>query len=247
MSIESPGDLEGMKQAGRVVALILAEMGAAVRPGMTTAELDAIGGAAMRRHDARSAPQMVYGFPGFTCISVNEQIVHGVPGDRRLRAGDAVKIDVTVDRGGFIADAATTVLIGSTSGTARRLKQSALAALTAALDAARAGERVGAIGRAVERQVRRDGFSVIRELCGHGVGRQIHEEPEVVNYDNPLATTRLTDGLVIAIEPMLAARPARAVQQPDGWTMATSNGCLAVHEEHTVMIRNGEPLVLTAM
>jgi methionyl aminopeptidase len=246
MSIESQADLLGMRTIGRIVALILREMCAAVRHGMTTSELDAIGAAAMKQLGARSAPQLTYRFPGFTCISVNEEIVHGVPGDRRLESGDVVKIDVTAEHDGYIADAARTVIVGEGSPIALRLRACAVAALAAALKAAHAGERVSMIGRAVERQALRDGFAVVRELCGHGVGRTIHEPPDVLNYENRLSTETLTEGLVIAIEPMLAAVPARPVQGADGWTLSTHNGSLAVHEEHTVIIQRGTPLILTA-
>ena len=245
MSIESAADLAGMQQVGRTVALVLQEMTASLRVGMTTAELDNVGAAAMKRYGARSAPQFTYGFPGFTCVSVNDEIVHGVPSARRVQFGDVVKIDVTAEQGGYVADAARTIVVGCASSLALRLRASAVAALRAALEAARAGERVSVIGRAIQAQAARDGFFVIRELCGHGVGRAIHEPPQVPNYEH-VSPDMLTDGLVIAIEPMLAARPSRAVQRQDGWTISTHNGSLAAHEEHTVMIRQGGPIVLTA-
>jgi len=246
MSIESDNDLLGMKHVGRIVALILEEMKAAVAVGISTGELDAIGASAMRRFGVRSAPRQTYGFPGFTCISVNDEIVHGVPGPRRLKPGDVVKIDVTAEAAGYIADAARTVIVAPPSRIASRLRASAISALRAALGAARAGELVSVIGRSVENQARQDGFAVARELCGHGVGRAIHEQPQVPNYESRFARDLLSDGLVIAIEPMLIARPGRAVQMPDGWTIRTQNGSLAAHEEHTVVIRSGAPLVLTA-
>jgi methionyl aminopeptidase len=242
MSIESAEAIRGLRHVGRIVARVLAEMQSAAVPGTTTAALDAIGGAAMTRLGARSAPQATYGFPGFTCISVNDEIVHGVPRSRLLSTGDMVKIDVTAEGGGYVADAARTVIIGPGSPLASRLRQSTRAALRVA----RAGEPVSAIGRAVERQARADGFAVVRELCGHGVGRAIHEEPEVPNYENRWQCDVLTDGLVIAVEPMLTASPARAVEMSDGWTISTSNGALAAHEEHTIVIRRDGPLVLTA-
>ncbi len=246
MSIDSAGDLDGMRRAGDTVAFVLRAMRDAIRPGMTTAELDAVAVWALEQRDARSAPHVVYGFPGATCISVNDEIVHGVPGPRVVRAGDVVKIDVTAEDGGYIADAATTVLVGDVSGVARRLRRAAVSALHAALAVATAGARVAAIGRAVESHARQEGFFVVRELCGHGVGRRIHEAPDVPNYDDPFSTTRLTEGLVIAIEPMLAAGPASARQCDDGWTISTDDQSLAVHEEHTVVITRGAPLVLTA-
>ena len=246
MSVESPGDLAGLKYVGRAVALILEEMRAAIAAGVSTAALDGVAAAAMKRLGVRSAPREEYGFPGFACISVNDEIVHGVPGPRRLRAGDVVKIDVTAIASGYVADAARTVIVGPASTAALRLRASAVAALHAGMAAARAGERVSIIGRAVDGQARRDGFAVLRELCGHGVGRAVHEEPKVLNYEDPRAQDVLTPGLVIAIEPMIAARRARAVQMADGWTIATDNGALAAHEEHTVVIGDGAPLVLTA-
>src|SRR5688572_29453173 len=157
MSIESRDDLRGMQRAGRAVARVLDAMRAAIRPGMTTAALDAVGAAAARRLSARSAPAMAYGFPGFTCISVNEEIVHGVPGIRVLAPGDVVKIDVTLDVDGYIADAARTVLLPPVSPLAARMRASAQAALRRGLDAARAGAQISAIGREIERQARRDG------------------------------------------------------------------------------------------
>ena len=245
MSIESDSDLRGLQHVGRMVALILAEMQSAALPGITTAALDAICGDAMKRLGVRSAPQVTYRFPGFTCISVNDEIVHGVPGLRRLSAGDVVKIDVTAEAGGYVADAARTVIVGRGSALASRLRQSAVSALRSALRAARAGAAVSAIGRAVERQARSDGFAVVRELCGHGVGRAIHEDPQIPNYENRWQRDVLTEGLVIAVEPMLTAVPARAVQMRDGWTIRTSNGALAAHEEHTIVVRRDGPLVLT--
>jgi methionyl aminopeptidase len=246
MSIKSDEDLAGMTRVGRVVALTISRMRAAIRVGMTTAELDEVALGCLLKYGARSAPLFTYGFPGQTCISVNEEIVHGVPGPRRLLAGDVVKIDVTAELGGYIADAATTVLLPPIAPVASRLKRSAEEALRGALGVAQTGRRVSVIGRAVESQARRDGFSVVRELCGHGVGRRIHEDPQVPNYENRLSRDRLTEGLVVAIEPMLTARPSSAVQMDDGWTIRTSTRDLAVHEEHTVMIRAGAPLVFTA-
>ena len=234
-----------MKKAGRVVADVLDTMRRAIRPGLTTRELDDIAARRLAFHGARSAPREEYQFPGYTCISVNEEIVHGIPGDRRIEEGDVVKIDVTAELDGYIADAARTVLVGEVTPLAHRLRMSAIKALECALDVARAGERVGAIGRAVSAQATRDGFAVTRELAGHGVGRKIHEPPNVLNFDNG-SRVRLTDGLVIAIEPMLTAIPARCVEEADGWTIRTHNRALAVHEEHTVVITAGRPLVLTA-
>jgi methionyl aminopeptidase len=165
------------------------------------------------RLGAQSAPRAVYGFPACTCISVNDEIVHGVPVDRVIQPGDVVKLDVTASLDRYIADAADTVLVPPASPSNRRLRYSAVRAFEDGLRVAELGERVNRIGRAVERRAHADGFAVIRELCGHGVGRSIHEPPEVPNYCVPSQTDRLTDGLVLTIEPMLAARRAGAVRR----------------------------------
>jgi methionyl aminopeptidase len=246
MTLSSQDDLEGMRRVGRLVAAAIQEMKTAVRVGMTTAELDAVGAEFLRRRGARSAPQFTYNFPGFNLISVNEQIVHGVPGPRLLIAGDVIKIDVTAELGGYIADSAVTVLLPPVSLLARKLRKCAKAAFQKGLAAARLGNLVNDIGGAVEREVRRHGFSVLRSLCGHGVGQTIHEAPEVPNFYDPRSCTPLTEGLVLAVEPMISAEPSQLVTEPDGWTIRTRNRTLTAHYEHTIVITRGEPLVLTA-
>ena len=234
-----------MRRTGRVVALALRAMEQAARPGMTTAELDGVGAALLAGHGARSAPQLAYGFPGVTCISVNEEAVHGVPGSRVLKPGDVVKIDVTAELEGYIADAAVTVLLPPVSSRAHRLRDCVQRALALALEAARAGNAVAELGRAVEAEVARRGFSVIRELTGHGVGRALHEKPAVPNFYSRWTAGTLREGLVLAVEPIVSAEPARVVQEADGWTIRTHNRCLAAHCEHTVMITRGAPVMLT--
>lgn len=246
MTLSSQDDLEGMRRVGRLVAAAIQEMKAAVRVGMTTAELDAVGAEFLRRRGARSAPQFTYNFPGFNLISVNEQIVHGVPGPRLLVAGDVIKIDVTAELGGYIADSAVTVLLPPISPLARKLRKCAKAAFQKGLAAARLGNQVSDIGGAIEREVRQHGFSVLRSLCGHGVGQTIHEAPEVPNFYDPRSRTPLTEGLVLAVEPMISAEPSQLVTEPDGWTIRTRNRSLTAHYEHTIVITRGEPLVLTA-
>jgi methionyl aminopeptidase len=246
MSIESQGDLDGIQRVGRVVASALYAMERETRAGMTTAELDDIGAAVFRRHGARSAPQLIYHCPTVNLISVNDEIVHGLPSARVIRAGDVVKLDVTAELDGFIADAATTVVVPPASATARRLQACAKAAFVAGCDAARPGRLVSDIGRAVDRVVQAFGFNVIRELSGHGVGRRIHEEPTVPNYYDPTLRDRLTEGLVLTIEPLIATRPSRVRQDRDGWTLRTHTGALAAHHEHTLIITTGRPTIVTA-
>src|SRR5687767_6679109 len=246
MTISSEPDLAGMQRVGQLVARTIAHMRSQVRPGMTTRELDEIGERFARAEGARSAPQLAYDFPGFTCLSVNEEIVHGIPGARVLQPGDVVKLDVTLELDGYMADSAVTVVIPPVSADARRLQHAARVAFDRGRDAARAGQTLRDVGRAVEAAARREGASVVRELNGHGIGRRIHESPAVPNWPDPTVRTVLTEGLVIALEPMLTTAPARVVEEADGWTLRTHNRVLAAHHEHTIMIRRGAPLGLTA-
>jgi len=246
MSINGPEDLAGMRAAGAIVRSMLEAMKRAVRHGISTAELDAIGASMMREHGAQSAPQLVYKFPGVNCISLNEEAVHGIPGERTVQEGDLVKLDVTIEKDGFMADAAETIAAGEVSAEKQRLIACAESAFAKAMLVARAGFRVCEIGRLVEREVRRNGFSVIRDLGGHGIGRTIHEEPRVPNYADPEANQILTEGLVITVEPIIAAGSGRAVVANDGWTVRTADRRASAHYEHTLVITRGEPILLTA-
>ncbi len=246
MSIQSERELALLRIVGRIVRLALNAMAAALAPGITTAELDAVCARVLAEHGAASAPKLVYGFPGTSCISVNDEVVHGIPRDRVLRAGDLVKLDVTAEKDGFFADAAVTVVVGEVSAAGHSLARCAETAFRQAMRVARSGARVHEIGRVVERTVRGDGFSVVRELCGHGVGRTIHEAPTVPNYFDPRNRARLTEGLVIAVEPIIAAGSGRSLLDADGWTVRTADHSLAAHYEQTVVVTRGEPLLITA-
>jgi methionyl aminopeptidase len=246
MSIESDHDLDGMRAAGRVTTETLDALQEAVAEGVTTGELDAIASEVLARSGARSAPAIVYGFPGTVLISINDEIVHGIPGARRLHRGDLVSLDVTIEKDGFVADAARSVIVGHGSTTARELIAAAESSLRAALQVARAGNHVNEIGRAVHNEVRRRGFRVVQGLCGHGVGRTIHEEPQVPNTYDRFQRDVLTEGLVLTIEPMITAGSPLPVQAADGWTLKTRDGSLAAHCEHTLMITKGMPVILAA-
>jgi methionyl aminopeptidase len=247
MSIDHPSELKGLQAAGRVVAEALRAMAARVRPGVTTAELDAVAAGVFARHGARSAPQLAYDFPGVTCISVDDEAVHGIPGARRLLAGELVKLDVTAELDGYYADACVSVPVGAVAPRTQRLVAAARSGLRAGMTAAVAGAQTGDIGAAVQREVERRGFSVCHELTGHGIGRTIHEPPDVLNYDEPRDRGRLTPGLVITIEPIISARGQALRQDADGWTVRTRDGSLTAHAEHTVVVtRRGTPLVLTS-
>jgi methionyl aminopeptidase len=200
----------------------------------------------MRQHGAQSAPALVYKFPGANCISLNDEAVHGIPGKRELREGDLVKLDVTIEKDGFMADAAVTVPVGQVSEECQRLVACAECAFEKAMLVARAGFRVSEIGRVIEREVRRSGFAVIRELAGHGIGRTIHEEPRVPNYADPTANQILSEGLVITVEPIIAAGSGRSVVAKDGWAVVTADHRPSAHYEHTLVITKGQPILLTA-
>ena len=246
MSIETLVDLEGMQNAGRITRAVLEAMKQAVRPGMTTFELDQVARRVLERHQARSAPMLVYGFPGYTCISVNDEVVHGVPGHRELKQGDLLKLDVTVERGGYMADACETVSVGAAASAAERLANCARRAFAIALREVRIGARAYDIGTAVQREVRRAGYSVVRDLTGHGIGRTIHEAPTIPNHRDPRCSTTLTDGLVFTIEPIIAAGGTQTRTSADGWTIRTRDRSLAAHHEHTVMVTKAGPVLLTA-
>jgi methionyl aminopeptidase len=246
VSIESQRELEGLSRIGKIVGRTLRTMRDRLRPGLTTAELDAIGAEFLAQHGARSAPQLVYDFPGAVCISVNEEAVHGIPGERILQPGDLVKLDVTAELDGYIADAAITVALPSATTMQRRLAQCAEDAFRQALQVARAGRLVREIGWVVEKETRRQRFSVLRELHGHGVGRAIHEGPTVPNYCDPLQKDRLTEGLVITIEPIITSGSGRIIVDADGWTVRTADGRPSAHFEHTIVVTRDRPLIITA-
>ncbi|HWD84925.1 MAG TPA: type I methionyl aminopeptidase [Solirubrobacteraceae bacterium] len=245
MSIETSEELEALRAAGRVVADALRAMRRAVRPGVTTRELDQLGARVFRAAGARSGPTLDYGFPGTNCISVNDEAVHGVPGERRLSLGDLVKLDVTAELDGFYADACVSVPVGRPSVQAGRLVATATAALSRAIATARPGAPLNRIGATVEREVIKQGFAVCRDLMGHGIGRRIHEPPEVPNHYVPSLRQRLHPGLVMTIEPIICAGSGAVMNSPDGWTMRTADGAVSAHAEHTIVITDAEPLVLT--
>ena len=251
MSIQSEADWRGLRRVAAVAREALDALERAVHAGVTTLDLDRIAAAIFAKRGARSAPALVYGFPGTVLISVNDEIVHGVPGKRRLEPGDLVKLDVTVEKDRYIADAARSVIVDArtdvdaSDATAARLRTCAVAAFEASLAVARAGNHVSEIGKVVEREVRARGFSVVRGLSGHGVGRTIHEPPTVHNHYVP-SRAILHEGMVLTIEPLISAGSPDVVQGEDGWTLRTADGSLAAHHEHTLVITQGRPVLLTA-
>jgi methionyl aminopeptidase len=246
VSIDDVRDLEGLQASGRVVRMILEELRARTVPGVTTAELDAHAAQRLRDHGALSAPQLVYDFPGASCISVNDVVVHGVPGDQVIEAGDVVTLDLSLSKDDYFADAAITVAVPPVSPRTARLLVTTRQAFDRATAVIRAGARLSEIGRVVSREARRGGFRVIPELCGHGLGRSIHEDPEVPNFYDPTDRRILTEGLVIAVEPILSAGSGKIVEDADGWTIRTRDGAMSAHHEHTLVVTRGRPLLITA-
>jgi methionyl aminopeptidase len=247
VTIEDDDDLIGLERAGRAVADARDRILAAIEPGVTTAELDRIGDRVLRSHGARSAPRLAYGFPGATCISVNDCVAHGIPSRNVvLHDGDLVNVDVSAELDGYWADTGASAAVGTASPLVAQLLEATRAAQRDAMHEARAGRRRRAIGQAVERRAHRSGFSVIANLCGHGVGRNIHEPPNVPNVDDRRDRMILWEGLVLAIEPFLSTGATLALEDGDGWSLRLIGGGLAAQFEHTVIVTHGEPLVLTA-
>lgn len=246
MSINDERDVEGLKRVGAAVAAARDAIGAHVAPGVNTAELDALGKEILDRYGARSAPQLAYGFPGVTCISVNDRLAHGIPSRKCvLSAGDLVNIDVSAELDGYWADTGASFPVGTVSAQASELLRATRLALEDGISKARAGAPLRNIGRAVERRAKQCGFKVIRNLCGHGVGRNIHEEPSVPNTFDRQNRTVLRAGLVITIEPFLTTGATMAVQDADGWTLRSPDGSLVAQFEHTLIVTGGQPIVVT--
>lgn len=246
MTIETQDDVAGLQRIGRTVSLVLHQMLEAAEPGMTTGELDQLGERWLEEHGARSAPRLTYDFPGATCISINEEAAHGIPGDRIIRAGDVLNVDVSAELGGYFADTGGTIVVPPTTPQKTRLCHAARTALAEAMKVASAGRPINGIGAAIERTAKAYGFRVIENLGSHGVGRALHEEPEhIAGYFDPSDKRVLREGMVITIEPFLSTRARVVAETSDGWTLAGSAGNLSAQYEHTMIITRGAPIVVT--
>ena len=246
MRIEDERDIDGLREAGRAVARTLRDMMAAAEPGMTTRALDDLGAAALEAAGARSAPRLCYEFPGATCISINEEAAHGIPGDRLLRAGDIVNVDVSAELDGYFADTGASFVLPPSTPAKDLLCETARAALDSAMKEARAGRLLNRIGQAIERAAAGAGFATLRDLGSHGVGRNLHEAPRFIpNYYDPSDLRRLADGMVITIEPFVSTAATSCSTARDGWTLVSGTGNLSAQFEHTMIIRHGEPLIMT--
>jgi len=247
IQLKSAREIDLMAQGGRILGATVEHLRAAVRPGISTGELDEVAEAFIRSHDgAVPAFKGLYGFPGSICASVNSEIVHGIPSKKRvLKDGDIISLDVGVGYKGYFTDSATTVAVGEISADARRLLEVTQQSLEAGIAAATLGNHIGDIGAAVQAVVERAGFSVVRDLVGHGIGVEFHEEPQVPNYGKPKRREKLVTGLTVAIEPMVNIGGPATRTLADRWTIVTLDGSLSAHFEHTVAITENGPRVLT--
>ncbi|MGA2174707.1 MAG: type I methionyl aminopeptidase [Verrucomicrobiota bacterium] len=244
--LKTERDLETMRPACEVASTVLEEVGAFIQPGVTTREVDDFAAARMKYYDAKSAFFGYRKFPRQICISVNEEVVHGLAGPRRLEFGDIVSLDIGVSYRGYIGDTAKTVAVGGCDVRAQRLMDVTEQALYEGIAQALPGHRVVDISRAVQDYVQANGFSIVREFVGHGVGRTVHEEPQVPNFvEKNVASPKLRPGMTLAIEPMVNAGSPQVVVLSDGWTVVTKDGQLSAHFEHTVLVTETEPEILT--
>jgi methionyl aminopeptidase len=240
-------EIEAIRVAARIVAGALDMLGREVRPGVTTGALDKLAESFIRDHGARPAFKGYRGFPATICPSVNDEVVHAIPGPRRLQDGDLIGVDVGAEIGGYYGDAARTFAVGEVNDDAKRLMQVTREALLAGIEKARGGNRIGDISNAIQTRVEADGFSIVRSLVGHGIGREMHEEPQVPNYGPSDRGPRLMIGQVLAIEPMVNVGGPDVVTKADGWTVVTRDGSLSAHFEHTVAVGPNGPEILSVI
>jgi methionyl aminopeptidase len=242
---KSPAELERMRASNALVADVLGELRSLVAPGVTTSELDAVAETRVREAGAVPAFKGYQGYPATLCASINEAVVHGIPSDRPLAAGDIVSLDIGVVLDGYYGDSAITVGVGAITEDTRRLLQVTEEALRCAIERVQVGGRVSDLGHAVQTHVEANGFSVVREFVGHGIGTELHEEPQIPNYGEPGQGSRLSEGMVLAIEPMVNMGKPGVKVLDDGWTAVTRDGSLSAHFEHSVAVTANGPVVLS--
>lgn len=246
MVAKTAQDLAGLRAAGQLVRRVFSRMKQAAQPGVTTRELDQIAQRMFDNSGAESAPHLYYNFPGATCISVNEAAAHGIPGDRRLRSGDMVNIDVSARYQGYVADMGESFVVGRGRRAQQRICDAVQRAVGLAIAEVRPGRSLNVIGRTVQQVADKMGYRIVRNLGSHGVGASIHEEPSYVALDNPRERRRLTDGLVLTIEPFFTTGTDWVEERSDGWTLAVPAGELVAQFEQTVIVRAGKAEILTA-
>ena len=248
MIAKTEEEIEGLRKAGRIVAEIREKMKNAATPGMTTKELDELGGTLFAEKGATSAPIDEYDFPGYTCISVNHEVAHGIPGKRILKDGDLINIDVSGSIEGYFADTGISFVLGTPDEKKQKLCDTAKSAFDAAMKKVKAGSRLNQIGKAVEREANDNGLTVIKNLTGHGIGTSLHEEPQhVLNYYDPWEPTIMKEGMVIAVEPFISEKAEHIIEEGDGWTFITPDKSLVAQIEHTIIVTKDKPIILTEL
>lgn len=248
MIAKTEKDFEGLKKIGRIVAEIREAMKEATQPGMTTKEIDEIGGRLFKEKGAVSAPIAEYDFPGYTCISVGNEVAHGIPGKRIIKDGDIVNIDVSGSYGGYFADTGISFVVGTPDKRKQKLCDVAKSSFDRAMTRVKAGSSLNGIGKAVEREAKSNGLTVIRNLTGHGIGRSLHEEPShILNYYDAWDKTLLKDGMVLAVEPFISEGAENIIELDDGWTFATPDKSLVAQIEHTIIVTKDKPIILTEL
>jgi len=245
--LKSSQEVARMREAGRIVAEVLARLREKVAPGVTTAELDAVAYRIIVGYGAKPSFKGYRGFPASLCVSVNEEIVHGIPGKRVLREGDIVSLDVGAIYRGYQGDAAITLGVGKVNGTAQHLMEVAAEALQAGIAQSRFGKRTGDISWAIQQCAERNGYSVVREYTGHGIGREMHEDPQIPNFGDRGRGVLLKPGMTFALEPMVTVGDYHTSVLDDNWTVVTRDGQLSAHFEHTIAVTEGEPEILTRL
>ncbi|TWT24093.1 type I methionyl aminopeptidase [Planomicrobium sp. CPCC 101110] len=241
-------DIEMLKKAGQMVAKIREAMKAATKPGVTTKELDELGGRLFKELGGVSGPKSEYDFPGYTCISVNEEVAHGMPGKRVIQEGDVVNIDVSGSYEGYFSDTGISFVVGDGYPEKEKLCEVALSSFERAMTKVKAGAKLNQIGKAVEREAKDNGLFVIKNLTGHGIGKSLHEAPQhVLNYYDAWETTILKEGMVLAVEPFISQKAEHIIESGDGWTFITPDQSLVAQIEHTVLVTKGEPILLTKL
>jgi methionyl aminopeptidase len=247
MSITNPAELIGMQKISKAVGTTLKKMREYARPGMTAKELDDYGGQLLQKFGAKSAPRLTYGFPGWTCISINNEVAHGIPSEHKiLNEGDLVNIDVSAELDGFWADNGGSFVLGEDKNNHLRLVNASKQILHKAIYQIKGGVRIADIGKLIETEAKKSGYRVIKNLVGHGVGRSLHEEPkEIPCFYDRFNTGRFRKNSIVAVETFISTRTSLAHQNGDGWTFVTKDGSFVAQHEHTIMITDGKPVILT--
>jgi len=245
MNAKTQAQVQGLKTAGIAVRAAFDAMVAACGPGMTTRALDEVGAKVLQQHGAQSAPQLYYDFPGVTCISINEQAAHGIPGDRVINDGDMINIDVSANLAGFVADMGQSFIVGQSNVEQERICAAVREAVSKAIAKVRSGRSLNVIGRAVQAVADREGYTIVENLGSHGVGSSIHEEPSYVPLDNPQETRKLKRGMVLTIEPFFSTGAKWVHEEDDGWTLSVPPGQLVAQHEHTIIVTDRGALIVT--